>query len=103
MASLAGHSKACRHCYCKLFILIQFAITLVLIILIEVITGIIGFVFRDTLRETSGDEYQTRLNDTIRRYRRNQDAPDYDENRNDALDTLQNTVSPHSLSFSLLP
>lgn len=49
--------------------------------------------FRDNLRESSGDEYQTRLNDTISDYRRNQDEPDYDENLNDALDTLQNTVS----------
>ncbi|XP_011404718.1 PREDICTED: CD63 antigen-like [Amphimedon queenslandica] len=73
-------------------LLVIFAIILVLIILIEVITGIIGFVFRDTLRESSGDEYQTRLNNTIRDYRRNQDEPDYDENLNNAMDTLQNTL-----------
>lgn len=61
--------------------------------MLEVITGIIGFVFRDTLSDRSGDEYRQRLNETITLYRRNQDAPDYDESRNNAIDSLQNTVS----------
>lgn len=64
-----------------------------IILLLEVITGAVAVYFRNTLEEQSSTEYRSRLNETIRNYRLNPDDSSYDETNNNALDTLQNTVS----------
>ena len=65
---------------------LQYAVVLILIIIFEIVSGIVGFVFSDTTADESEDTYRRRLGDAIVEYDTNDDAER-------ALDFLQDGVS----------
>lgn len=63
-----------------------------LIILLEFITGVLGFVYRDSIEDESSNQYQQKWDDAIMKYQQ-LDSPDYMNDINDAVDTFQRNVS----------
>ena len=72
--------------------LIQYAGVLIIIILLEFVTGVLGFVYRDNIENESGDQYQQKWDDAIMNYQQ-VDSPDYMNDINDAVDAFQRNVN----------
>lgn len=72
--------------------LIQYAGVLIIIILLEFVTGVLGFVYRDSIENESGDQYQQKWDDAIMNYQQ-VDSPDYMNDINDAVDAFQRNVN----------
>ena len=69
-----------------LLLFLQYAVVLILIIILEIISGIVGYVFNDTTADQSEDEYRERWDRAIREYDTNSDAEK-------AVDFLQDNVN----------
>ena len=65
---------------------------MLLIVILQIIAGIIGFFFNDNAEEESGDRYRSGWEDAITEYRASEDEEGYNEDANDAVDFLQNAV-----------
>ena len=72
--------------------LIQYAGVLIIIILLEFVTGVLGFVYRDNIENESGYQYQQKWDDAIMKYQQ-VDSPDYMNDINDAVDAFQRNVN----------
>lgn len=73
-------------------LLVAYAIILLLIVILQIIAGIIGFFFSDNAEEESGDRYRSGWEDAITEYRASEDDEGYNEDANDAVDFLQNAL-----------
>lgn len=58
----------------------------------EFVTGVLGFVYRDSIEDESSNQYQQKWDDAIMKYQQ-LDSPDYMNDINDAVDTFQRNVS----------
>ena len=59
--------------------------------MLEFVSGVLGFVYKDSIENESGDQYQQKWDDAIMKYQQ-VDSPDYMNDINDAVDAFQRNV-----------